>query len=96
VLLVWPTLVVIAGVVAWMRRDEPGGRGRRWFLAWAVAGFLMSFSFVTGFSIGLFLLPLAAFALIWAARRSPHLREATGFLLGIVPTAALLAVASGY
>ena len=91
----WPVLVVVAGVVAWTRRDEPGGQGWPWFLAWALAGFLMSFSFVTGLSIGLFILPLAALALIWVARRSPHLREATGFLLGIVPTAALVAAAGG-
>jgi hypothetical protein len=91
----WPLIMVVAGVVVWTRRDDPGGRGWPWFLAWALAGFLMSFSFVTGFSIGLFILPLAAFALIWAAWRSPHLREATGFLLGIVPTALLVATAGG-
>jgi hypothetical protein len=91
----WPLLVVVACVVAWRRRDEPGGRGWPWFLAWVLAGFLMSFSLVSGFSIGLFILPLAALALIWAAWRSPHLLEATGFLAGIVPTAALVVASSG-
>jgi hypothetical protein len=89
----WPLLVLAAGLAAW-RRDEPGGRGWPWFLAWALAGFLMSFSLVSGFSIGLFILPFAAVALFWAAWRSPHLLEAAGFLAGIVPTAALVVAVS--
>jgi hypothetical protein len=51
----------------------------------------MTFSFVTGFSIGLFILPIAAGALIWVALRSPHLREASGFAAGIAATALLVA-----
>lgn len=51
----------------------------------------MTFSFVTGFSIGLFTLPVAAGALIWVALRSPHLREASGFVAGIAATALLVA-----
>jgi hypothetical protein len=90
----WPLLVLAAGLVAWRRRDEPGGRGWPWFLAWALAGLLMSFSLVSGFSIGLFILPFAAVALFWAAWRSPHLLEAAGFLAGIVPTAALVVAVS--
>jgi hypothetical protein len=54
----------------------------------------MSFSLVSGFSIGLFILPFAAVALFWAAWRSPHLLEAAGFLAGIVPTAALVVAVS--
>jgi hypothetical protein len=50
----------------------------------------MSFSLVTGFSIGLLLLPFAAAALIWVATRSPHLVEASGFVLGIAATALLI------
>jgi hypothetical protein len=53
----------------------------------------MSFSLVSGFSIGL-ILPFAAVALFWAAWRSPHLLEAAGFLAGIVPTAALVVAVS--
>jgi hypothetical protein len=49
-----------------------------------------SFSLVTGFSIGLLLLPFAALVLLWAAWRSPHLLEALGFVGGIPVTAALL------
>ena len=50
----------------------------------------MSFSLVTGFSIGLLLLPLAAASLLWVARSSPHGREATGFLAGAGATAVLV------
>jgi hypothetical protein len=51
----------------------------------------MTFSFVTGFSNGLFILPVAAGALIRVALRSPHLREASGFVAGIAGTALLVA-----
>jgi hypothetical protein len=91
VILAWPVLLIIAGVSCWKRRHQAGGRGRVWFLVWIVAGFLMSFSLITGFSIGLFILPFAAATLIWVARRAPHLREAAGFAVGIALTAALIA-----
>ena len=90
-ILAWPLLVVIAASLAWKRRDQIGGRGWLWFLAWAVAGFLMSFSLITGFSVGLFILPPAAAALLWVATRAPHAREATGFAAGIGVTALLIA-----
>jgi hypothetical protein len=91
VILAWPLLVLVAAALAWRRHGDPGGRGWWWFLAWSLAGFLMTFSFVTGLSIGLFVLPLAAAALIWVALRSPHLREASGFAAGIGATAILVA-----
>jgi hypothetical protein len=91
VILAWPLLLLVAAGVAWTRRGETGGHGRRWFLAWSLAGFLMSFSFVTGFSIGVFVLPVAAATLIWAALRSPHLREGSGFLAGLGMTTLLVA-----
>ena len=89
-ILAWPLLVAAAAVLAWRHRGVAGGRGGQWFSAWLLAGFLMSFSLVTGFSIGLFVLPLAAAALIWVATRSPHLVEASGFVLGIAATALLI------
>jgi hypothetical protein len=65
----------------------------RWFAAWGGAGFLLTFSFLTGFSIGLFVLPVAAGALFFVASRSPHFAEGVGFLGGIggvaVPVALL-------
>jgi hypothetical protein len=69
-----------------------GGRGRAWFAGWAVAGFLFSFSLITGLSAGLFMLPLAAFAVLLVAWRSPHLLESPGFLLGVAATAAVVIV----
>jgi hypothetical protein len=89
-ILAWPLLVVVAASLAWQRRGAPGGRGGPWFTAWLVAGFLMSFSLITGLSIGLFILPIAAAVLIWVATRSPHLVEASGFVLGIAATALLI------
>ncbi len=89
-ILAWPLVCLIAGYVAWQRRGAAGGRGWLWYGAWIAAGFLMSFSLITGFSIGLFVLPFAAAALIWVARRSPHLVEASGFVAGIGATALLI------
>ena len=88
-ILAWPLLVAFAATLMWRHRNEVGGRGWLWFLAWIVAGFLMSFSLITGFSIGLFILPLAGGVLIWVARRSPHLLQASGFVAGIGATALL-------
>ena len=90
-ILAWPLLVLVAATLAWRRHATPGGRGWWWFVAWSLAGFLMTISFVTGFSIGLFILPFAAAGLIWVALRSPHLREASGFVAGIGATALLVA-----
>jgi hypothetical protein len=50
----------------------------------------MSFTLVTGFSIGLFVLPFAVAVLLVAARRAPHLAESVGFLSGVGGT--LLAI----
>jgi hypothetical protein len=44
---------------------------------------LFAFSFATGFSIGLFVLPLAAAALCLVAARAPHFRESIGFAAGV-------------
>lgn len=83
--------MLIAAVLGWSRRGQPGGRGWYWLFAWSVAGFLMSFSLITGLSIGLLILPFAAGMLIWTTLRSPHLREAAGFLAGLAATAVLIA-----
>lgn len=88
--LLYPLLIAAAGFLVWQRRADPSGKGCAWFLAWTAAGFMMSFSFITGLSIGLFVLPLAAAWLIWVARRSPHLVEASGFAAGIAVTALLI------
>jgi 4-amino-4-deoxy-L-arabinose transferase-like glycosyltransferase len=92
--LLFPLLLAAAGVIAWQRRENAGGTGRRWFSCWAGAGFLFGFSFVTGLSIGVFIFPFAAVLLIWTAMRSPHLLEAAGFLAGVAATAVVVAVVS--
>ena len=41
------------------------------------------FSLSTGPSIGLFLFPVAAFAVFWLALHAPYMRELAGFPVGI-------------
>jgi hypothetical protein len=66
------------------KRDaRVAGAQGRWFLAWAAAGAALTFSFLTGLSIGLFVLPFAGLLLWWVARRTRHLLDATGFVAGI-------------
>ncbi len=89
-ILAWPLLAVVAALVAWHHPPTNAGRGWRWSLAWIVAGFLWSFSLITGFSIGLLLLPVAAIVLLWVASRSPHLLEALGFVGGLALAAAVV------
>jgi hypothetical protein len=89
-ILAWPLLLVLAALLAWQRRGQAGGRGWVWFLTWAAAGYLMSVSLITGFSVGLLFLPLAALALLNVAMRAPHAREASGFLAGVAITVLLV------
>jgi hypothetical protein len=72
------------------QRASSAGSGCSGFWLWAFAGGALSFSFVTGFSIGLFVLPFAVVALAVAARRAPYLAESIGFLTGVGGT--LLAI----
>ena len=85
-------LLVAAAVLGWRSRCQDGGRGPVWLVAWTLAGFLITFSFLTGLSIGLFILPAAAVVLLWVASRSPYLPEVTGFLVGVAANAALIVV----
>ena len=84
--------VLIAAVIIWRKRARTSHGGWQWFAAWAVAGFLMTFSFLTGFSIGMFLLPLAAAVLLWTAGRAPGRLDAIGFFEGIGVTLLLVAL----
>jgi hypothetical protein len=86
-----PLLLIAAAVLAWRSRTQRG-RGPLWFAGWTAAGFLFTFSLITGLSIGLFILPLAAFALLLVAHRLPHLLEAAGFLVGVAATAVVVVV----
>jgi len=51
----------------------------------------MTFSFLTGLSIGLLVLPAAAALLLWTAQRAPHLLDALGFLEGVGAVCLLVA-----
>jgi hypothetical protein len=80
VILLYPILLAAAAIV--MRRTKRARRGPAWFGLWTAAGVVFTFSLLTGFSIGLFVLPLAAALLLWVASRAPG-REAFGFAEGI-------------
>ena len=79
--LLYPAVLVAAALI--VARRPRTTAGWRWFGAWSAAGALMTFSFVTGFSIGIFLLPVAAFLVLLVARRAPNALDATGFVFGL-------------
>lgn len=90
----FPLLLIVATIVAVRNAKRgPGFGGTHWpwFVAWSVAGGLLTFSFLTGLSIGLFVLPLAAVVLVWVARRTPRLTDALGFVEGIGALCVLVA-----
>jgi hypothetical protein len=82
VIVLYPALLLAALAIV-IRRDREGGHGWLWFLAWCLAGASFFFSFLTGLSIGLLLLPAVAAAVLFVATRSPHGPEASGFLAGV-------------
>ena len=79
---IYPLLVIWAAVL--IRRTK-GRRHSGWpgFAAWCLAGALFTFSLLTGFSIGLLLLPLVAGGLYLAVRSAPDFRASLGFVAGI-------------
>src|SRR5215210_2943397 len=92
-IVLYPLLLAGAAVLVVKSRQRGlGARGWIWFAAWAFAGALFTFSLLTGLSIGLFLLPAAAFAVLWLAVNAPYWRELAGFAVGaaVVVLAALL------
>jgi uncharacterized membrane protein len=82
VIVLYPALL-IAAIVIVIRRDRESGHGWLWFLGWSFAGASFFFSFLTGLSIGLLLLPLVTAAVLFVAMRSPHAPEASGFFAGV-------------
>jgi hypothetical protein len=90
-ILLYPLLVIAAGVIIWRERTAARNRGWTWFYVWSLAGAVFTFSLLAGFSIGLFFLPFAAVLLIWVARRAPG-AEAIGFLEGIGVSLLLVAL----
>lgn len=89
--LYWLVLLGAAFILR-QRSDVAGRRGWPWFAAWSLAGGLFTFSYLTGFSIGLFLLPLAATALVLVAWQAPRLAETVGFAGGVALVALLAAL----
>jgi hypothetical protein len=81
-ILLYPVVLVAAIAVMRRARETHPRHGARWFGWWTIAGGLFTFSLLTGFSIGLFLLPIAAAFLLWVAGRGPG-REAIGFVEGV-------------
>jgi len=65
------------------------GRGRFWL--WAVAGALVTFSFVAAASIGLLILPFAALATVFVARSTRDRSEVLGSLVGAAGICFLIA-----
>ncbi len=80
-ILVYPLLLLVAFVLVRRGRGS-GSDGWDGFAAWAAAGAAFTFSLLTGLSIGLFLLPIAVLAIVWALRRAPDFRSMLGFLGG--------------
>lgn len=83
--LVFPLALVMAAVILWRSRGQPGGQGRgcRWFWAWSLVGAALGFSFLTGLSIGLLLLPFALLLLWLVVYLSPRWLESIGFFEGV-------------
>jgi hypothetical protein len=69
-------------LLAKSRQRGLGQRGWGWFSAWVGAGALFMFSFLSGLSIGIFLLPVATLAMFWLALQAPYWREVAGFPVG--------------
>lgn len=84
--MLYPVLLVVAGAIVLHRlaTAPPARRSRwQWFAAWCATGAVFSFSFVTGLSIGLLILPFATVLLLLTAWFAPGEAEALGFVAGI-------------
>jgi hypothetical protein len=91
-IVLWPLLLVAAGLIMAKARAR-GARVRGWdfFVIWSLAGALFMFSFLSGLSIGVFLFPVAALAVLWLAANAPG-REAIGFVAGAAATLLIVLV----
>ena len=86
--------LVLLGVALLLRQRSgvDGRRGWRWFAAWSLTGALFTLSLLTGFTIGLFLLPFATVALLVVAWQAPRLGETVGFAGGVALVALVVAL----
>ena len=71
------------------RRQLDAWRG---FAAWALSGFLTSFAVITGFSIGVLILPFAIVSVAFSAMRAGTSAGLLGFPLGVGITALAIGV----
>ena len=69
----------------------PRFAGWKGFLAWALAGGLLVFAVLSGFSMGLFVLPLAGVLLWFVARRASGWPESLGLGAGLGAVCLLVA-----
>lgn len=77
-------LLIVAAIVLSNRHDAPERAGGwRWFWAWTGVGALFTFTWFTGLSVGVFLLPVAAAVFYFVSRRSARWAERIGFVEGI-------------
>jgi hypothetical protein len=90
-ILVFPVALLLCAIAIIRARGSSGGRGPHWFAAWMLVGASLTLSFLTGFSIGLLLLPFALCLLVLVTRLSPQLPEASGFVSGIGLTLVVVA-----
>ena len=90
-IILYPLLVIAAGAIIWRERAEARNRGWPWFAVWSFTGATFTFSLLSGLSIGLSILPVAAALLIWVAHRAPG-PEAIGFFEGMGASLLLVAI----
>ena len=57
--------------------------GWRWFVAWALAGGVLTLALLTAMSIGLFLAPVALLLLVLVGRRARPWPESLGMVAGV-------------
>jgi hypothetical protein len=68
--------------------------GWRWFAAWALAGALVAFAFLSAASIGVFVAPFALLAVVLVARGSAGGSEMLGVIAGAGLVSLLIAALS--
>jgi len=95
VILIYPLLVIIA-VALILRTEERRSAGWRGFAVWTVPGAVFMFSLLTGFSIGLLLLPAVVVLLYAAIRYAPNFRDSLGFVAGIGVILLMVAWINGF
>jgi hypothetical protein len=88
--------LVLVGIVFVCRSSGARREGWQWFWAWACFGGPFVLGLLTGFSIGLLLLPVAAVVGFAVARRAPGWREALGAVAGAAVAAEVLAALNGW